>query len=184
MRHLSAEAAGELEAIPYGSSAVVVLAYPPGSAGHLPDGTGCIVPQGSTADGESLTVTACTWRSRKWPDPQAFGDRAVVRAFVGRAGDEGVLERSDPEIVATVVRDIERIARLGEVPEAAGLVRWERAMPQYEVGHVERVERIHRALDRVPGLFVTGSAYRGVGIADCVRDATETAERVRAHLEG
>jgi oxygen-dependent protoporphyrinogen oxidase len=81
-----------------------------------------------------------------------------------------------------VVRDLEAMSPVGEVPEAAAVVRWSRAMPQYEVGHLDRVAGIERALDRASGLFVTGSAYRGVGVADCVRQAHEAAERVRAHL--
>lgn len=181
---LAGDAARELEGIPYGSSAVVALAYPPGTGERLPDSTGFIVPPGSVAGGDPVAITACTWLSRKWPAPETFGDRAVLRAFVGRAGHEEDLARADPELVAAVVRDVERISPVAEMPEAAGVVRWERSMPQYEVGHLERVERIERAIGRVPGLFVAGSAYRGVGIADCIRQANEAAERVRTYLEG
>jgi hypothetical protein len=174
----------ELAAIPYGSSAVVALAYPPGSADRLPDATGFIVPPGSVAGGSPTVVTACTWVSRKWPSA-AFGDRAVIRAFVGRAGDEAALELSDPELVAAVARDIGAIAPLGTTPDGAAVMRWERSMPQYELGHLDVVDRIEGALARdVPGLFVTGSAYRGVGIADCVRQANEAAARVLEHLGG
>ncbi len=184
VRPLSAEAARELEGIAYGSSAVVALAYPPGTGERLPESTGFTVPPGSVARGETVAITACTWLSRKWPAPETFGDRAVLRAFVGRAGDEEALERSDPELVAAVARDVDRISPIGDVPEAAGVVRWERSMPQYDVGHLERVERIERAITSVPGLFLAGSAYRGVGIADCIRQANEAAERVRTYLEG
>jgi len=139
------------------------------------------VPAGASVAGRDATITACTWVSRKWPTG-SFDSRAVVRAFVGRAGDERALAMTDPELVAAVVRDLEAISPVGEVPDAAAVTRWDRAMPQYEVGHLERVSGIDRALDGVPGLFVTGSSYRGLGVADCVRQANETAERVRAHL--
>jgi oxygen-dependent protoporphyrinogen oxidase len=181
LRSANPTVAGELGAIAYGSSAVVAIAYPTGTARSLPDATGFIVPAGSAAGGRSLAVTACTWLSRKWPDPR-FGDRAIVRAFVGRAGDEAALEASDPELVATVVHDLDAIWPLGASPEVAAIARWPRSMPQYEVGHLDRLARIDRALDASPGVFLTGSAYRGVGIADVVHQANETAERVLAFL--
>jgi oxygen-dependent protoporphyrinogen oxidase len=178
---VDAEAAELLASMDYGSSAVVALAYPDGTAAGLPHGTGLIVPPGSAARGRPLSVTAATWLSRKWPDA-AFGDRAVVRAFVGRAGDERALAMTDPELVATVVHDLDAVTPLGVAPDAAAIARWEREMPRYDVGHVERVERIERLVSATPGVFVTGSAYRGVGIADVVRHAGETAERVLEHL--
>jgi oxygen-dependent protoporphyrinogen oxidase len=175
-------AAAELEAIRYVSTAVVALSYPAGTGDRIPAASGFIVPAVRGSPARPL-ITACTWVSRKWPHV-AFGDRAVLRAFVGRDGQEAVLDRSDPELVAAVVQDIEAIAPIGAVPEAAAVRRWERGMPQYEVGHLDRVNRADAALAATPGLFITGSAYRGVGIADCVRDADRTAAGVRRHLAG
>jgi oxygen-dependent protoporphyrinogen oxidase len=94
-----------------------------------------------------------------------------------------VLDLPDDDLVAALVKDIEAISPLGDVPDAWFVSRWPRSMPQYEIGHLDRVARIMRALDDTPGLFVTGSAYGGVGLADVVRHAGETAERVREHLE-
>jgi protoporphyrinogen/coproporphyrinogen III oxidase len=167
-------AAEDLSAIPYASTAAVVLVYREGTEDLLPDGTGFVVPQG---DG---TITACTWISRKWP-ADAYGDRAVVRCFVGRSGDERALSLSDEELVERVAAEVDAAVGMGTAPEASRVVRWNRAMPQYEVGHLDRVGRIEEALARTPGLFVTGSAYRGVGIADCIRQARDTAARVREH---
>jgi protoporphyrinogen/coproporphyrinogen III oxidase len=175
-------AATELARIAYGSAAVVSMAYGPGSGALLPDATGFIVPAGATvAGGRPASITACTWVSRKWPN-RAFGDRAVLRAFAGRAGDEAVLDLPDDQLVATLVKDIEAISPLGDVPEVWSVARWPSSMPQYELGHVDRVSRIEDALGTTPGLFVTGSAYGGVGLADVIRHAGETAERVRTHL--
>jgi oxygen-dependent protoporphyrinogen oxidase len=183
LERVNPDAAAHLGQIAYGSAAVVSMVYGPGSADLLPDATGFIVPAGATvAGGRPASLTACTWVSRKWPDP-AFGDRAVIRAFAGRAGDESVLDLPDDELVAALVKDIEAISPLGDVPDAWFVSRWPRSMPQYEIGHLDRVARIMRALDDTPGLFVTGSAYGGVGLADVVRHAGETAERVREHLE-
>jgi oxygen-dependent protoporphyrinogen oxidase len=170
---LAGDAATTLREIPYASTAVVLLVYPEGSAKRFPDGTGFVVPQGE-AD-----ITACTWISRKWPRPE-FGDRAVVRCYLGRAGAEEILGEPDGALIDRVAGDLDRVLDLGR-PEEARVVRWERAMPQYEVGHLERVRRIREALPG--GIFVTGSAYGGVGIADCVRQAGETARDVHGYLE-
>jgi oxygen-dependent protoporphyrinogen oxidase len=165
-----------LDEIPYSSTAVVFLAYPPGTASRLPEGTGFVVPAGGG------TITACTWVSRKWPREE-FGGRAVVRCFVGRAGAETALELPDDELISAVAREVEKATPLGTDPAAARVVRWARSMPQYEVGHLERVVRIEEALSDVPGLFLAGSAYRGVGIPDCIRQGREAAQRVRQFLD-
>lgn len=169
-------ASSELSAIRYASSAAVALVYPPGTAERLPDATGFVVS--ARAD---LSITACTWVSRKWPD-DAFRDRAVLRCFIGRAGREDLLDLRDEEIVAKAVEDVEHVRPIGVPPSAWRVLRWERAMPQYEVGHLGRVERIRAALRAVPGVFVAGSALDGVGIVDCVRQANDVSGEVRAYL--
>jgi oxygen-dependent protoporphyrinogen oxidase len=173
---LSEAASTQIAEIPYASTAVILLGYPPGTASRLPPGTGFVVPQGEG------TLTACTWVSRKWPSEE-FGDRAVVRCFVGRAGDDHALGLSDDELATAVAREVEEATPIGIEPSAIRVVRWDRSMPQYEVGHLDRVARIEAALSGVPGLFVTGSAYRGVGIADCIRQGREAAGRVVTFLE-
>jgi oxygen-dependent protoporphyrinogen oxidase len=161
--------------IPYVSTAVVLLAYEEGTAEALPVTTGFVVPSGRAP------MTAATFVSRKWPDP-AFGSRAVLRCFVGAAGSEDVLDAEDEEILAAVCRHLAALLALPERPAAWSLVRWPRSMPQYEVGHLERVAEIEAALPA--GIFVTGNAFGGVGVADTVRGAGEVAGRVRDHLAG
>ena len=167
-------AAEDLRSIPYASTGVVFLVFGEGTQASLPEGTGFVVPRGKAP------MTACTWISSKWPDP-AFGSRAVVRCYVGGVGDDDVLEASDDELVDACVRHLSAVLDLPERPEASSVVRWMRAMPQYEVGHVDRVAAIRRSLPA--GIFVVGSAYDGVGIPDCVRGAGETAEQVLSHLD-
>lgn len=174
LRETNAEASRELDAIRYASTAVVLLVYPEGTAERLPPATGYVVPAGSSV------TTACTWVSRKWPRDQ-FGDRAVVRCYVGRSGAEEALALPDAEIVARVRAELDRVVPLGQ-PEYSEVARWERSMPQYDVGHLDRVRRIDAALASTPGLFVAGSAYRGVGIADCIQDGSSAAGRVRGYL--
>ncbi|MFN8232437.1 MAG: protoporphyrinogen oxidase [Actinomycetota bacterium] len=175
-RLLAARAPGvaaELAAIPYVSTGVVALVYPPGSQGRLPDGTGFVVPRGMAP------MTACTWLSSKWPD-EAWGDRAVMRCYVGAAGEEDVLDADDADLIDACTRHLAALLPLPERPEAAAVHRWPRALPQFERGHLERVARIRAGLP--PGIFVAGSAYDGVGIPDTVRGAGETAESVAAFL--
>ncbi len=169
-------AAQALGTIPYVSTAVVTLVFPEGSAGWLPVGTGYVVPVSA-----QRTISACTWVSRKWPRPE-FGDRAVVRCFVGRAGREEDLDRTDGELISGALGDVETVTPLGVSPEHASVVRWHRAMPQYEVGHLDRVRGVEEALEASPGVFVAGAAFRGVGIPDCIRDAGRAARAVEEFL--
>ena len=175
LEDLAPEAAGGLRSIPHVSTGVVHLVYREGTGDRLPDSSGFVVPNGK------LAMTACTLVSRKWPD-RVFGDRAVIRCFVGGSGAEDILDQPDEAIAEGVTRQLAAILPLPAEPAAWRLVRWPRSMPQYEVGHLDRVAAIERALP--PGTFLVGAAYRGPGIADCVRGGNEAAEAVRSHLAG
>ncbi|HEX5936817.1 MAG TPA: protoporphyrinogen oxidase [Actinomycetota bacterium] len=168
---LGAAAPTELDAIERASTAVVFLVYPAGTADALPDASGFVVPRGRAP------MTAATFVSRKWPD-EAFGDRAVVRAFVGGVGFEDVLDGSDEDIVYACARHLSAVLDL-PAPAASRVHRWWRAMPQYRVGHLDRVRRIRDALP--PGIVVVGNAFDGVGVSDLARAAEETSARVLAH---
>jgi oxygen-dependent protoporphyrinogen oxidase len=124
-------------------------------------------------------MTACTWLSSKWPDP-AYGDRAVLRCFVGASGEEDVLDAPDEDLIEACARHLTALLPLPAAPEAATVVRWPKAMPQYLVGHLERASTIRELLP--PGIVVAGRSLDGVGIADCVRAAGTAAETVAAHL--
>jgi oxygen-dependent protoporphyrinogen oxidase len=175
LAELAPAASSPASAIPYVSTGVVHLVYGEGTADALPAATGFVVPSGRAP------MTAATFVSRKWPDP-AFGSRAVLRCFVGAAGSEDVLDADDADIVDAVCRHLAALTALPDRPTASHVVRWPRSMPQYEVGHLERVAEIERALP--PGVFVTGNAYGGVGVADTVRAAANVAGLVREHLTG
>lgn len=123
-------------------------------------------------------MTAATFISRKWPE-DAFGSRAVVRCYVGGAGMDDVLEAPDDDIVAACARHLGAAMDL-PAPSASRVHRWWRAMPQYELGHLERVRRIREALP--PGIFLVGSSFDGVGVSDVARAAEETAAQALAHV--
>jgi oxygen-dependent protoporphyrinogen oxidase len=170
---IDGSAAASLGAIPYASTGVVHLVYPKDTAEALPEATGFVVPRGRAP------MTAATFVSRKWPDT-AFGTRAVVRCFVGAVGFEDVLDEPDQEITDAVCRHLAAFLPLPGRPAASSVVRWPRSMPQYEVGHLECIRAIE---DSLPGgIFLTGNAYHGVGVADAVRSAGLAGERVLVHL--
>jgi protoporphyrinogen/coproporphyrinogen III oxidase len=175
LAHVAPAAAPELQAIRHVDTAVVQLVYGEGTNDPLPDSSGFVVPRGR------LAMTACTIASRKWPDP-SFGSRAVVRCFVGAAGVEDLVAQPDDDIVDGVARQLAALLPLPERPEASAVVRWPAAMPQYEVGHLERVERIEQSLPE--GLVLAGQAYRGAGVPDAVRQGAVAADRVAAFLAG
>jgi protoporphyrinogen/coproporphyrinogen III oxidase len=166
-------ASAELARIPFVSTGVVALVYPDGTGSALPEGSGFVVPRGAAP------MTASTWISNKWPDP-SFGDRAVLRCFVGAAGEEDILDADDGELIEACARHLAALLPLPDAPEDAAVVRWPRAMPQYLVGHLERAERIRYELP--PGIFVCGRSLDGVGVPDCVRSAGMTADAIAAYL--
>ncbi|MEP6758390.1 MAG: protoporphyrinogen oxidase [Actinomycetota bacterium] len=171
---LSRDAVAPLLAhIPFVSTGAVLFVYPEGTATDLPDGSGFVVPRGAAP------MTACTWLSAKWPDP-AYGGRAVLRCFVGAAGEEDIVDAPDEDLIAACARHLAALLPLPERPEHAAVVRWPAAMPQYLVGHLDHVAEIRASLPA--GIFVTGQSLDGVGISDCVRAAGTAAEQVATYL--
>ncbi len=167
-------AAHELGRIDYASTALVTLAYPKG-AGAWPAGSGILV-----AASEQRAVKALTFSSQKWA--HLAGGPTIVRASVARHGEERLLQRSDEELAGLVVDDVAALAGVRPQPVATRVTRWGGALPQYAVGHLERVRRIRAQVDRTPGLAVCGAAYDGVGVPACIRTGRQAAARVLVHL--
>lgn len=178
LRSLCAPAASVLQEITYASVAVVALRYPRDAVPTLPSASGFLVPPR-----EGRLVTACTWSSRKWRHQAPPDGSLIVRCSVGRAGDTRALELDDREVVTRVDGEIRQALGLGAGPVASRVTRWPQAIPQYAVGHAERLAQIARHLLPFDGLVLAGAAYRGLGLPDCVRQAQEAAEAVRASLE-
>jgi oxygen-dependent protoporphyrinogen oxidase len=174
MEDLAPAAAADLAGITYASTGVVLMVYAEGSQAGLPDGTGFVVPRGAAP------MTAATWLSSKWPS-DAFGTRAVARCYVGAVGEEDILDAADADLIAACAKHLAALVRLPDLPQHAAVVRWPKAMPQYELGHLDLVARIRRSLPE--GIFVVGQAYDGVGIPDCVRAAGEAADAAVAYLQ-
>ena len=161
-----------LEGIPYASSATVTLAYRRVDITHPLDGFGFVVPRI-----EKRPVIAATFSSVKYPARAPEG-MALLRVFVGGALDEGALAADDAALVATARGQLAELLGARGEPLFSRVSRYWKAMPQYEVGHITRVDAIEAATGRHPGLALAGGAYRGVGIADCVHSGEEAAQRL------
>ncbi|MCP2168304.1 oxygen-dependent protoporphyrinogen oxidase [Goodfellowiella coeruleoviolacea] len=135
------------------------------------------------ADGTPFTAKAFTFSSNKWA--HLTGEVKFVRGSVGRVGETELLQRSDEELIEAVRADLAELIG-GPVPAPLEVLvtRWGGALPQYGVGHLERVERIEDAVARVPGLAVAGALLHGVGVPACVATGNAAAARVAAHLLG
>lgn len=162
--------------IPYASTATVAFGFRRDQIGHPMNGTGFVVPRR-----ERRSLMAGTWVSSKWPDRAPEG-HALLRGFLGGATQPDILSRSDDELTQMAFRELAALLDIEGEPSLVRVFRWARATPQYNVGHAERLRRLEARLAQVPGVFITGSGYRGTGIPDCVADARLTATRAAAHV--
>jgi oxygen-dependent protoporphyrinogen oxidase len=166
------EAAKLLAEIKHASGAIVTLAYRRDSIPGRLDGTGFLVPYN-----EDFPVTGGTWSSVKWPG-RAPSDTILVRLFLGRHGGLDVENSPEDTIIDTARVAFERLTLPIERPFFQTMKRWMHSLPQYEVGHLERLDGIDAALTPLRGLHLAGTSYRGVGIPDCVRQGREAARSV------
>jgi len=177
LRPLTPIAGGVLDLIPYTSTATIAMTFPRATASGV-DGFGFIVPRAEQRD-----VIAATWTSLKWPH-RAPADQLLVRGYVGGVGREEILKLDDAALTAKVRAELAALFGIKAEPSYTEVNRWWKAMPQYTLGHLERLTQLDAALSRYPGLVLTGAGYRGVGIPDCIRDGAIAAERVVQDLIG
>ena len=167
-------AAGELAGIEYASVATACFIWPPGSVDVPPDASGLLVPSR-----EGRTLAAATWFSQKWPHLAPPDGRIVVKAFAGRAAGDAESGMSDDRLLSALLDDLTAAIDVrARRPLAAEVVRWPRALPQYAVGHLDRIGRIEEALRSTPGIHLAGAAYGGTGISDSVKSAQAAADRI------
>ena len=171
LRYVDPSLATLLGEIPYASSATISLGYRLVDVPHALDGFGFVVPR---VEGRALL--ACTFSSVKYPWRAPAG-HVLLRCFVGGALDERILELDDASLARRARDELGQALGIKAEPVLTRLFRWPAAMPQYHVGHLARVETIERRLAGLPGLRLAGGAYRGVGIADCIRAGEDAAER-------
>ncbi|MFB3779633.1 MAG: protoporphyrinogen oxidase [Bryobacteraceae bacterium] len=160
-----------LHSVSYSSSVTISLGYDRSSLGHRLNGFGFLVPKC-----ERRRLVACTWLGTKFSH-RVPDHMAVLRCFVG-GEDDGAVGESDEALAAAVQEELSEIMGVTAEPVFTRIARWPRSMAQYSVGHAERVARIAGRLRQIPGLFLAGNAYHGIGVPDCIRMGKEAARRI------
>ncbi len=176
---LDGELTADLAAIPHASTAIVSLGYRREEIPYPLSGHGYVVPRI-----EGGPILACTWSSRKWAGRAPEGCE-LLRVFVGRAGaiQEELPAMSDEHLLALARQEVGQRLGITAAPLLSRVQRWPRGMPQYILGHPERVARIEKAARHQPGLYLAGNAYRGVGLPDCIASGERAADAALARLE-
>ncbi len=156
------------------STATVFLGYRSRSVSHPLDATGFIVPAQ-----EKRPILASTWVTSKW-EHRAPAGHVMIRVFLGGANGESVLQADDYGLVAIARRQLSEIMEITALPVFSRVFRWDRASPQMNVGHLERLNAIKTKLEEFPGLYVAANGYQGTGIPDCIKQGNEVADQIAA----
>ncbi len=171
------ELAGELAAIEYAGCAVVSFGFHRRQIGHALDGFGFVVPQI-----ERRRIIAASFASLKFPERAPTGD-VLIRVFIGGALQPELLDEADADLRRIAMEELASLLHTVGEPLFADIARWPRSMPQYHVGHLDRIARIERLVARHRGLALAGNAYRGVGIPQCIASGRAAAERIVSGLD-
>jgi oxygen-dependent protoporphyrinogen oxidase len=170
LRYVDPALATLLGEIEYAGAATVSLGFRRADVPHPLDGFGFVVPRT-----EGKAVLAATFASTKYPGRAPAG-HVLIRAFLGGALNADALREDDAVLIARARRELGEALGVTAEPVLVRVSRWPASMPQYRVGHLARVDAIERRAAGLPGLQLAGAAYRGVGIADCVRAGEAAAE--------
>jgi len=181
LRDAAPAAAAQLAGIPSASMAIITLAFPAAvlfqGQGPAQQRSGYLVP---AVDGR--VVKAVTFSTVKWPHLARQAPVHVVRCSVGRSGDVVVLQRDDQELADLAAAELGDVLGITARPVAQRVTRWGGGLPQYNVGHLDRVARIRAGVAAQPGLAVAGAAFDGIGIPACIATAKSAAAQVAAYL--
>jgi len=171
LRDVDPRLAGLLEGIEYSSSATVAIGFRRSDCGPIPPGFGILIPAC-----ERKLLVACTFIGAKFPN-RVPDDVVVIRCFVGGAGQEAVLDLDDREILRRIQAELQGLLGWTEEPLFTRVARWHKAMAQYTVGHEARLASIAEQLADLPGLYLAGNAYEGIGVPDCIRTGRQAASQ-------
>lgn len=178
LRNVVPSAAAIIDGIPYASSAVVAMVVLREELTGRTDGFGLIVPQK-----EGRPTLAISYTSNKYPG-RVPDDQILLRVFLGGAMRPKVVDLNDPELLEMASKELRDILGWrGKVPKWQAVIRWRESMPQYLVGHVERMRQLEQTLADYPTLKLCGAGYAGVGIPQCVRGARKAAKEILAHFD-
>ena len=160
----------KLKQIKYASTATINFGYKRSAIEHPLNGFGFVVPFI-----EKRSLIACTFSSVKFSGRAPDG-HVLLRAFAGGALQPEIFALDEAEMAARVEADLRELLGINEKPLFTEVAKWERSMPQYEVGHLDRVVEIENEVSKLPGLTLAGNSYRGAGIPDCIRSGEAAAE--------
>jgi oxygen-dependent protoporphyrinogen oxidase len=177
LRGADSSVAAELTQIEYAGCAVVSVAYRRAQIRHLPPGFGFVVPLI-----EQRQILAASFASEKFAD-RAPANEIIVRAFLGGALQPALVDRSEADLAGVAHQELAMLLAIDGLPLWTDVAKWPGSMPQYHVGHLERVARIEARVAELRGLELAGNAFRGVGIPQCVHSGEEAAERIVALLD-
>ncbi len=167
--------ASDLQSIPYASTATVSLAYRQSDLPRPLDGYGYVIPRR-----EGRKALACTWTSAKFPHraPEGY---ALIRVFVGRVGQD--IPWNENDLLALAKEELNLTLNITAEPIISRVFMWDKAMPQYNLGHPELLKRIDIELENHPGLALAGNGYRGIGIPDCIHSGELAAENILVFIK-
>lgn len=174
---ISPDAASTLMDIPYAPVSVVSLAYRRDQVGHSLSGFGFLIPRSAR-----IRTLGTVWNSSLFPKRAPAG-QVLLTSFIGGATDRAVIELSDEELSAIVSSEVGKILDIRGKPALARITRMERAIPQYNLGHTERLQAIRGVLEQCPGLWLTGNYWEGPAVGSCIEHAVKIAQQVRKSLE-
>jgi oxygen-dependent protoporphyrinogen oxidase len=177
LKTLNAELSELLQSIPYTSTATISLAY---RADDLPrplDGYGYVIPRR-----EKRRALACTWTSTKFPHRAPPG-YVLLRVFAGRAGEEAELPDSEDALLEIAKEELRLSLKITAEPLLHKVFYWEKAMPQYNLGHLMKLQRIDAILQSESALALAGNGYRGIGIPDCIVSGEQAVNRVMSSIK-
>lgn len=169
--------ADKLRAIKYASTATINFGYRRTAIKHPLNGFGFVVPVI-----ENRSLIACTFSNVKFPG-RAPEEHVLLRAFAGGALQPEIFALDEGTMAARVEADLRTLLGISEEPLFVEVAKWERSMPQYEVGHLDRMNEIDTLVAKLPGLALAGNSYRGAGIPDCIRSGEATAEEFHAKTQ-
>jgi protoporphyrinogen/coproporphyrinogen III oxidase len=168
--------ADALRSIATVSTATVSLAFPRAQVARPLDGYGYVSPRK-----EGGPVVACSWTSNKFAG-RAPVDTVLVRCFIGRAGHDEMVHRDDTALVELARQELAQVHGIVAPPTFSRVWRWGGGMPQYTLGHCQRLAKIDARRQTWPGLHLAGASYRGVGIPDCIASGWAAADAASAQV--
>ncbi len=167
-----------LKEMPATSVATVAMGFDQSAIKKNVDGNEFIVSRNS-----DYSITACTWTHKKWPHSAPDG-KVLLRCYLGKSGDETIVDLSDDQIEQIVLEDLEKIMDLEGEPEFTVVTRYKDSMPQYTVGHIERTKALYQNLEeRLPGVFIAGSSFEGLGIPECIEQGEKVVRKVVNYMQ-